>query len=397
VTLEHLGIAVRDAEEAVALFTALLGHVPYKEEVVGHEGVRTLFFGDGGAAGRAPKVELLAVTDPESPVAKFLDRRGPGLHHVAFRVDDLAASLERLRAAGFEPVTDRPAAGADGKRVAFLHPRSTGGVLVELCEAHPTFERVDVDVEGGSIPAFVAGPPSAPALLVLHGILGSSATQTDPLARLWAADYRVISVDLRGHGESTAGGALSIEGLSEDVAAVLDATRVARAHVFGYSLGAAVALYSAWRTPERLGRVALLGTNVRWSEDEARVVTSVMRTALDAPAGPWARSLAATHGEARWRALAESAIAFTGTLPSRPFPSEYLRAVGQPVLLIHGDRDSYFDVHHAVDLHGVLPDSRLWVVPGGDHPIRSVDVASLAAGVADFLRGDRPPAPDAGT
>jgi pimeloyl-ACP methyl ester carboxylesterase len=306
---------------------------------------------------------------------------------VAFRVEDLDASLERLREAGFEPVADRPAAGADGKRVAFLHPRSTGGVLVEICEAHSTAERIDVDVDGGTIPAFLSGPPDAPVVVVLHGILGSSATQTQALARLWASDFRVISVDLRGHGQAAAGGELSIEGLAVDLAAVLDAARVARAHVFGYSLGAAVALYAASRLQDRVGRVALLGTNVRWTEDQARLVTSVMRTALDAPAGPWARSLAATHGDARWRPLVESAIAFTSALPSRPLPQGSIHGVRQPVLLIHGDRDSYFDVRGAVDLHGMLPDSRLWVVPGADHPIASFDVASLAAGVADFLRG----------
>ena len=133
-TLEHLGIAVTDASEAVALFERLLGAKPYKVETVEHEGVRTYFFGDGGKAGSAPKLELLEPLGPESPVAKFLDKHGPGLHHVAFEVDDLEAEMERLASLGFRLLAHEPQTGADGKRIVFLHPKSTGGVLVELCQ-----------------------------------------------------------------------------------------------------------------------------------------------------------------------------------------------------------------------------------------------------------------------
>src|SRR5690606_22944100 len=121
------------------------------------------------AAGRAPKLELLEALGPDSPVAAFLQKRGPGLHHVAFEVDDLPAALTRARAAGFTPLADEPKRGADGKRIAFLHPKTTGGVLVELCEAAPEWAPLDVPFAGGTLRALVAGPEGAPPLVVLHG------------------------------------------------------------------------------------------------------------------------------------------------------------------------------------------------------------------------------------
>jgi len=386
VTLEHLGIAVRDADEAVALFGALLGARPYKEEAVAREGVRTIFFGDGGVAGRSPKVELLAVTDPSSPVARFLERRGPGLHHLAFEVESLEASLEKLRAAGFVPTPGEPAAGADGKRVAFIHPRSAGGVLVEIVEARPTVERIDVPVETGTVAVHASGPPDAPALVVLHGMLGSTEMETANVARRWAADFRVLAIDIRGHGASTAVLPLSGEELVADVVTVLDAVDIPRAHVFGFSLGAAIALRAAAHHPTRIHRAAVLGTNVRWVDDEARAITAAMTAALDAPGGRWAKRLGACHGEDRWKDLTARAVAFTRSLPGRPFSDDAMRSITAPVLVIHGDRDRYFELRHAVHLRRTLPDARLWVIPGADHPIRKLDAPMLAREVAAFLR-----------
>jgi methylmalonyl-CoA epimerase len=388
VTLEHLGIAVREADEAIELFSALLGARPYKVESVEREGVRTHFFGDAGAPGRSPKIELLEVTDSSSPVVRFLERRGPGLHHVAFEVDDLPVALARLRAAGFQPVSDEPAPGADGKRVAFLHPRSAGGVLIELCESDPAVERLDVSVADGTVAVFVSGPPDGPPLVVLHGALGSTAMETDRVARRWAADYRVVAVDFRGHGASSGfdSAPLSVETLAEDVLAVLDAVGVESAHVFGFSLGAAVALYTAWKYPERVRRVVTLGANVRWVDDEVRNMTAAMRAALDAPEGRWARKLAQCHGPDHWRGLANRTIDFTRRLPARPFPDEGLRSIAAPVLVVHGDRDRYFDLRHAVHLRRALRDAQLWVIPGADHPIRKLDARVLAREAAAFLR-----------
>ena len=127
--IEHLGIAVKSLEQANALFESLFDHGPYKTETVEREGVSTSFFALGET-----KVELLESTRDDSAISKFIDKRGEGLHHVAFAVDDIRAEMARLRDRGFRLLHDEPVPGADGKIICFLHPKSTGGVLVELCQ-----------------------------------------------------------------------------------------------------------------------------------------------------------------------------------------------------------------------------------------------------------------------
>lgn len=126
--IEHLGIAVSDIDAANKLFEALLGRGPYKQEAVESEKVVTSFFATGES-----KVELVAGTAEDSPISKFIAKKGEGIHHVAFEVDDIHAEMERLRNLGFELLNEQPKRGADNKLICFLHPKSTNGVLVELC------------------------------------------------------------------------------------------------------------------------------------------------------------------------------------------------------------------------------------------------------------------------
>lgn len=127
--IEHIGIAVEDLEKSNALFTLLLGKEHYKTESVEGEGVKTSFFQVGDT-----KVELLQASRPDSPIAKYLEKKSAGVHHIAFDVEDIHAEVKRLKEAGFEILNDTPKQGADNKIVVFLHPRSTNGVLVELCQ-----------------------------------------------------------------------------------------------------------------------------------------------------------------------------------------------------------------------------------------------------------------------
>ena len=127
--IEHLGIAVSDLNSSIALYEQLLNTTCYKTEEVGSEGVRTAFFQVGES-----KIELLEATNPDSPIAKYLAKQGQGIHHIAFEVEDIEAELERLRALDFVLIHEIPKRGADNKRIAFLHPKSTNGVLVELCQ-----------------------------------------------------------------------------------------------------------------------------------------------------------------------------------------------------------------------------------------------------------------------
>lgn len=127
--LEHIGIAVKDIKAANTLFTTLLGRSAYKVEEVESEGVRTSFFEISGL-----KIELLEATRPDSPIAKFIEKRGEGIHHLAFEVENIEQSLQDYRSKGFELINQQPKKGADNKQIAFLHPKSTNGVLVELCQ-----------------------------------------------------------------------------------------------------------------------------------------------------------------------------------------------------------------------------------------------------------------------
>ncbi|MBI4676265.1 MAG: methylmalonyl-CoA epimerase [Elusimicrobia bacterium] len=127
--LAHIAVAVRDIEEASRFYRDVLGLQSSGLETVPEQKVKVAFFSGGGA-----DVELLEPTSPDSPIAKFLETRGPGLHHLAFEVDDLEAEMKRLRGLGVSFIDSAPRPGSHGARVAFIHPKSAGGVLVELCE-----------------------------------------------------------------------------------------------------------------------------------------------------------------------------------------------------------------------------------------------------------------------
>lgn len=127
--IEHIGIAVKNLEESNTLFKKLFGQPPYKEEEVASEGVKTSFFMNG-----PNKIELLEATTTDSPIAKFIEKKGEGIHHIAFDVVDIYGEIERLKNEGFIVLNETPKKGADNKLVAFLHPKSTNGVLIELCQ-----------------------------------------------------------------------------------------------------------------------------------------------------------------------------------------------------------------------------------------------------------------------
>lgn len=127
--VEHIGIAVKDIAVSNALFSKLLNVPPYKSESVESEGVMTSFFKINET-----KIELLEASNPESPIAKFIEKKGEGIHHIAFEVDDIQVEMKRLESEGFILLNAEPKLGADNKLVCFLHPKSSNGVLVELCQ-----------------------------------------------------------------------------------------------------------------------------------------------------------------------------------------------------------------------------------------------------------------------
>lgn len=128
--IEHIGIAVKDIEKGNKIYSKLLGKKPYKQEEVESENVMTSFFKVG-----PNKVELLEATSPDSPIAKFIEKRGEGIHHIAFEVKDIVAEMDRLEEQGFKLLNEKPKRGADNKWVCFVHPKSANGVLIELCQS----------------------------------------------------------------------------------------------------------------------------------------------------------------------------------------------------------------------------------------------------------------------
>ncbi len=127
--IEHIGIAVRNIEQASGIYERLLGFKSYKREIVKSEGVITEFFRIGDE-----KIELLEADSLDSPIAKFIEKRGEGIHHIAVSVDDIRAEMKRLKEEGFHLLSDVPKPGADNKLVCFLHPKDANGVLIELCQ-----------------------------------------------------------------------------------------------------------------------------------------------------------------------------------------------------------------------------------------------------------------------
>ena len=127
--VDHIGVAVSNLEEALKIYTDVLGLKLHGTEVVEEQKVRVAFMPVGDT-----EIELLESTDPEGPIAKFIEKRGEGIQHIAFKVDDIEEALEQMRQKGVHLIDEKPRYGAGGARIAFLHPKSTGGVLVELCQ-----------------------------------------------------------------------------------------------------------------------------------------------------------------------------------------------------------------------------------------------------------------------
>jgi methylmalonyl-CoA/ethylmalonyl-CoA epimerase len=128
--VEHIGIAVKDLTKSIPLFEQLLGSPCYKTESVNSEAVNTAFF-----LQQSTKIELLESSNPEGPIAKFIDKKGEGMHHIAFEVPDIIAEMERLKKLGFTLLSETPKKGADNKLICFVHPKETNGVLIELCQS----------------------------------------------------------------------------------------------------------------------------------------------------------------------------------------------------------------------------------------------------------------------
>jgi pimeloyl-ACP methyl ester carboxylesterase len=279
--------------------------------------------------------------------------------------------MERLRSADFTLLSDTPQPGADDKQIVFVHPKETHGVLVEFCSAvSPPNWTPDTVAHGTRTTAYYEqGPRAAPCLLVLHGAAGSTRHDTAPLLRRLAPHYHVVGVDLCGHGASPlpADHRLTMDRFAADVDAALTAVDRTAAHVFGFSLGSAVALQYAHDHPDRVDRLALLGPNATWTRDQVDAMQhhyDLNRLRTDAPER--AAQLERRHRQPE-RLLA-ALRAYVDTLPAQNDATrELLRATSPPTLVAGFDADPMFSVEDTTAVHEALPNARLALLPSRAH------------------------------
>ncbi len=254
VRLEHIGIAATDPDRAAALYEALFGVRPYKSETVEREGVRTHFVSVDSA-----KLELLEALHDESPIAKYLEKRGQGLHHLAFEVDDIDAAYGRLALAGFRLLHPEPKPGADGKRIFFIHPKQTEGVLIELCASTPTpLTAVLIETAAGDVAVYECGDFRNPALVVLHDLGASTSEETELLVRKLEQHFHILAIDFPGHGLSpTLDSAPSVSTYVHTLKNVLDHFALRRVGLFGVAQGGSIGLALASEHPTYVDRLSI--------------------------------------------------------------------------------------------------------------------------------------------
>ena len=373
--LEHVGIAIDEVEAVINCFDDLLGTRPYKAETVATQHVRTHFL-DAATA----KLEFLEALTDDSAVHRFLDRRGEGLHHLAFEVDDADAAMERLRAAGFTLLSDTPQPGADDKRIFFVHPKETHGVLVEFCEttaAEWTADTITHD-DGRTVATYERGADDAPPLVLLHGAAGSIRDEVAPLMRRLESSYHLIGVDLSGHGASSLppDDTLTMEHFVADVQAALDHYAVPEAHLFGFSLGSAVALRSAHAAPDRVKRLALFAPNHQWDASLAAAMKARLRLDERPP-----EEKKALHAQHKNPARLFSALRdFVDSLPARNDAiADTLSGVRASTLVIGLDEDPLFPIESTLQVHEALPNARLSILPGRRHSLPKGPLPQVAS------------------
>ncbi len=247
-----------------------------------------------------------------------------------------------------------------------------------------------IDAEGQRLAYRTAGPSGSDPVLLLHGILGSMASELEPLIPCLAEDCFVLALDFRMHGESVSPApAFSIEDLSDDIIAVLDRVGIHAAHVFGYSLGGYAALYLEKTRPGRLRSLLMHGTKFYWDEDAAAQFSlNLDPERIEKRRPKWAELLRSQHdaqGTDHWKRLCRAAGEFVQSLPGK-FLEADCGAIGIPVQVSIGDRDDLVPVAEAASLARALPRGSLAVLPDTRHPIGACDPALLAGQMRAFMR-----------
>ncbi len=376
IRLEHIGIAVHKAEAVERMLSDLLGSTSYKTEDVPTQGVRTHFI-DAGSA----KLELLESIEPESPIARYLEKHKEGIHHLAFEVEDIHTQWARAAERGYRPLGEGPQPGADRKLIFFLHPKDTHGILIEFCQSQPEYvEEIRIPFRSEELALFTYGPADRPPVVLLHGAAGCTRMETDPLARRLSATYRVTALDFGGHGQSDdyANFPFSSDFFLDNVRAVFDYLAVPEAFLFGFSLGGFIALRFAEQYPARVRRLAIHGVNLAWDQALAeKMLERLDPAATRRKSASQVQSLEEMHGKDRWAAIFDRMREYTRALPDNW--ERYRSVLNTPVrtLITSVDKDDLFPIRAALYLAEHLSDNTLAILPGRRHALQQVDLDLL--------------------
>ena len=375
IEVDHIGIAVQEAAPVNKLLQDLLGTDVYKTEDVASQGVRTHFIDVGST-----KLELLESISSDSPIAKYLERRKEGIHHLAFEVSNIQATWQRVKRLGYTPLSE-PQPGADNKVIFFLHPRETHGILIEFCQQkREALTTQWFSFKGERLAYYELGSDHEETVVVLHGAAGCTQMETELLARRLSNTYHVVALDFASHGQSDPYEDITYTpGLFIDnVAALFEHLDLKKTRLFGFSLGGFIALAFAYQNPHLVEKLAVHATNLIW--DEELVTTMLNRLdhqAIRQKSQELVNYLSAMHGGDHWASLFERMKDYTIQL--RDYFTEYadVHQAPMPTLVTAVDKDDLFTVHSPVYLYDRLPKGTLAIIPGQRHALQNVDLDQL--------------------
>ena len=375
--LDHIGIAVQDKDKVEQLFSNLIGETSYKQEDVLSQGVRTHFISAGNT-----KLELLESLDPASPIARYLEKNREGIHHLAFEVENIGQMWEKVKEKGYSPLGEKPSTGADGKLIFFLHPRDTHGMLIEFCQSQRTpLKPTMIPFGGEELAVFELGEQNEHPLIILHGAAGCTQMETAALATRLSTSFRVYALDFTAHGKSDSleEREFSRDLFAENVLALYQHFDLARAHLFGFSLGGFIALSLAVEYPERVNALAVHGVNLIWNQNLVdRMIARLDHEGIQEKSPALARYLSSMHGADRWKPLFDRMKEYTQKLPSYSAKHKGPISLDTPALVSSVHDDDLFPLDSTLYVHNELPNSKLAIIPGHRHALQNVDYDVLS-------------------
>ena len=387
VTLDHIGIAVKNVSSVLAMLEKVAQLRPGSVEEVASQGIRAHFIPAGAA-----KLELLEALSPNSKIASFLEKRGEGVHHIAFRVQDIRAAWRTCLQNGYVPIGESPQQGAGGKSIFFLHPRDTHGILIEFCqEKLVKLEPIQIPFSGGMLAGYTLGPPEAEPLLVLHGAAGSTHLETAPIIKKLAKEYRVYAIDFPAHGHSTAfeERAFSHDFFLESIVAAYTHFGLEKAHIFGFSLGGGLALYYATRYPEKVDKLVVHGANLNWSTEDKDTLLRRLDPAVIQSETPGLSYILEEMHPSGWVSLFKRMMVYVEEHLSVSDLTTPLLQLDHRVLVSATDKDDYFSITTPLHIYQTLPNASLAIIPGDKHALQNLPLTTYLPIVLNHLKHTR--------